>query len=75
MDRDLDDGPAIPKCDLVMPTCNGIDIEELSISQLQHHLGKGMFTSRDLSACYLERIKQLNGVLKYAISLYCLHTG
>ena len=50
--------------DLRMPTCRGVDIEELSIPQLQRCLAERKFSSRELTACYLERIERVNGVLK-----------
>lgn len=50
--------------DFRMPTCQGVDIEEASITQLQRHLTEGEFSGRELTACYLERIKQLNSFLR-----------
>lgn len=52
------------KYDLSMPLCGDIDIENLSISVLQKHLTHGNFTAQDLAACYLERIRRLNGLLR-----------
>jgi amidase len=52
---------------LQMPKCRGIDIEELSISQLQEHLSKAAFTSRELTECYLKRIELLNPRVKAVI--------
>src|SRR5437588_10919024 len=52
---------------LRMPKCRGIDIEELSISELQNYLSKAAFTSRDLTQCYLKRIELLNPRLKAVI--------
>jgi amidase len=52
---------------LRMPKCRGIGIEELSISQLQEHLNKADFTSRELTECYLKRIELLNPRVKAVI--------
>ena len=53
--------------DLKMPLCQGIDIEDFTISQIQHHLAQGSFTSKDLTKCYLERIAILNPHIKAVI--------
>ncbi|KAK0386106.1 hypothetical protein NLU13_5943 [Sarocladium strictum] len=50
-----------------MPLCRGVDIEELSIQQLQDHLAKDSFTSNDLVKCYLRRIELLNPRVKAVI--------
>ncbi|KAI1825897.1 amidase [Xylaria intraflava] len=52
-----------------MPLCNGIDIEEASIDQLQRWLRDNCFTATDLTECYLERIRRVNGVLKSVIEV------
>ncbi|KAI0513013.1 amidase signature domain-containing protein [Xylaria bambusicola] len=52
---------------LQMPLCRGVSIEELSITQLQCHLAKGSFTSRDLTQCYLRRIELVNPRIKAVI--------
>lgn len=52
---------------LQMPRCRGIDIEELSISEIQQYLQKKSFTSRDLTQCYLKRIELVNPRLKAVI--------
>lgn len=44
-----------------------MDIEELSITQLQDHMGKKSFTSRELTQCYLKRIDLLNPRIKAVI--------
>lgn len=43
-----------------MPTCDGVDIEECSISQLQDYLSNSAFTTTELTQCYLQRIELLN---------------
>lgn len=50
-----------------MPKCRGIDIEELSIAQLQDHMINGSFTCRDLTQCYLKRIELINPHVKAVI--------
>lgn len=50
--------------DTSMPLCRNVDIQNLSIAQLQECLKAGQFTSTDLVACYKERIKRLNGRLR-----------
>lgn len=55
---------------LQMPTCHGIDIEDLSITQLQKCLTERKFSARDLVETYLERIEQLNGLLKWVSCVF-----
>lgn len=50
--------------DLEMPTCRGVDVRDLSIAQLQAHMESGAFSASDLTACYLERVKRVNPILK-----------
>lgn len=50
-----------------MPRCRGVDIEELSITQLQNHLKGKSFTSRELAQCYLKRIEMINPRIKAVI--------
>ncbi|KAJ8065173.1 hypothetical protein OCU04_005885 [Sclerotinia nivalis] len=56
-----------PETCLRMPRCHGIDIEECSISQLQDHLSKATFTSKELVQCYLRRIELINPRIKAII--------
>jgi amidase len=58
-----------PGPDTRIPLCKGINIEDASISQLQQWLRDDKFTARDLTKCYLERIRRLDGVLKFACPL------
>ncbi|KAI1936815.1 hypothetical protein LOZ66_004321 [Ophidiomyces ophidiicola] len=53
--------------DLCMPTCRGVQIEELSIVELQQHLTEGTFSAHELTASYLLRIERINSVLKAVI--------
>ena len=50
-----------------MPRCRGVDIEELSIIRIQDHLERKLFTSSDLTQCYLERIATINPRVKAVI--------
>ncbi|MBE3048519.1 hypothetical protein IMZ48_39665 [Candidatus Bathyarchaeota archaeon] len=50
--------------DLSMPTCRGVNIQALPIAGLQAHMAAGTFSAGDLTACYLERIKRVNSMLK-----------
>ena len=52
---------------LRMPKCRGVDIEELSITQLQDHLRTKSFTCKDLTLCYLKRIELVNPRIKAVI--------
>ncbi|KAI1313122.1 amidase signature domain-containing protein [Xylaria venustula] len=56
-----------PQTCLRMPRCRGVDIEELSISQLQDHMERKSFTSRELVQCYLKRIELVNPHVKAVI--------
>lgn len=52
--------------DLRMPTCCGINVEDLSIPQLQQYLQiHGTITSHELVECYLVRIKRINPLLRF----------
>ncbi|KAF2749742.1 amidase signature enzyme [Sporormia fimetaria CBS 119925] len=52
---------------LQMPRCRGVDIEELTIAQLQEHLEQRSFTTRELTDCYLRRIELVNPRIKAVI--------
>lgn len=52
---------------LLMPRCYGVDIEELSIIQIEDHLKRKSFTSRELTQCYLKRIGMVNPRVKAVI--------
>lgn len=58
-----------PQTWIQMPRCRGIDIEELSIRQLQDHLNKKAFTARELVQCYLKRIELVNPRIKAVIEI------
>ncbi|KAI9893924.1 MAG: hypothetical protein M1814_005477 [Vezdaea aestivalis] len=50
-----------------MPQCREVDIENLSISQIQSHLQAQSFTCKELTECYLKRIELLNSRIKAVI--------
>lgn len=52
---------------LLMPRCRRVDIEDLSITQLQNHLEGNSFTSKELTQCYLKRIEMINPRIKAVI--------
>ncbi|KAI9708774.1 MAG: hypothetical protein M1820_003729 [Bogoriella megaspora] len=58
---------SISQSRLHMPRCREVDIEELSITQLQEHLEENSFTSRELTLCYLKRIELINPLIKAVI--------
>jgi amidase len=43
-----------------VPKCNGVDIEDATIVELQKWLTQGKLSSQDLVKCYLARIEQTN---------------
>lgn len=52
---------------LEMPRCRGVDVEDLSITQLQEHLNEKDFTSKELTQCYLKRVELVNPHVKAII--------
>ncbi|KAI1175938.1 amidase signature domain-containing protein [Nemania sp. FL0916] len=52
---------------LRMLQCHGVEVEELSINQLQEHLEGRSFTAKELTECYLKRIELLNPRIKAVI--------
>lgn len=52
---------------LQMPSCQGVNIEELSIREIQAHLEGKSFTSQELTRCYLKRIEMINPRIKAVI--------
>lgn len=59
--------------DLSMPPCRGVNIQALPIAKLQAHMAAGTFSAGDLAACYLERIRRVNSILKYAVPAHIRH--
>ena len=47
-----------------MPRCNGMILEEATITQLQDAMSKGHLTSTKLAKCYVQRIQQTNQYIK-----------
>jgi amidase len=48
-----------------MPLCHGFKLEEATIDQLQQALSNGTLTSVKLAKCYLKRIYQTDGYIRY----------
>jgi amidase len=48
-----------------MPLCHGFALEEATIDQIQEVLSKGKLTSVELVLCYLQRIYQTDGYIRY----------
>ena len=64
---------AADRADLRMPVCdNGIEIEDISIPQLQEYFSQGTISGRQLVQCYLQRIEQLNPLLRLAHMIYTI---
>lgn len=49
---------------LTMPRCCDIDIEEVSIQQLQTYMSEDRIKGADLVQCYLKRIELVNTFTK-----------
>lgn len=47
-----------------MRLCNGLDLEEATIDQLQHRLSSGKLSTQDLARCYIDRITQTDGYIR-----------
>lgn len=48
-----------------MPDCHGFKLEEATVDQIQAALSSGGLTSVQLVGCYLDRIYQVDGYLRY----------
>lgn len=48
-----------------MPLCNGFQLEEATIDEMQIALSSGQLTSMQLLNCYLDRIHQVDKYLRY----------
>ena len=53
-------------------TLNGIHLDEVCINDLQEHLRVGAFTSRDLTAFYLERIERVRTFFSLRPAKFCV---
>jgi amidase len=49
-----------------MPLCHGFRLEEATIDQLQRELSRGRLTSVQLALCYLQRVYQADGYIRWA---------
>ena len=47
-----------------MPVCNGLELEEATIDQLQNAMSQGGLTAVQLTTCYLQRIYQVDKYIK-----------
>jgi amidase len=47
-----------------MAKCQGFQLEEASIDEIQNELASGRLTSRQLVQCYLDRISTVNPYLQ-----------
>ncbi|KAJ9078451.1 hypothetical protein DSO57_1006577 [Entomophthora muscae] len=54
---------SVKELDILFAKCNGIDIREITIAQAHRHYRIGRLTPWQLTACYLERIRKLDGSL------------
>lgn len=63
----IDSGGQFP-----MPSCHGLILEEATIDQLQEALSKGQLTTVKLALCYLQRIYQTDGYIRYVQYSKCL---
>jgi amidase len=48
-----------------MPPCNNFTLHEATIDQLQSAYASGRLSAEKVVQCYLDRIQQTNGWLKY----------
>ncbi|CAG9982978.1 unnamed protein product [Clonostachys byssicola] len=47
-----------------MSLCNGVNIEDATVKELQHLMSIGQLSSQDLVECYIKRINQTNEFLR-----------
>ncbi|KIY46656.1 amidase signature enzyme [Fistulina hepatica ATCC 64428] len=52
-----------------MPKCQGLDLEEATVSQLQDWMSRGLLNSKQLVACYVRRIDQVDSMIKSVIEM------
>lgn len=53
-----------------MPLCNGFELEEATIDEIQMALSTGQLTSVQLLSCYLDRKYQVDNYLRYGYHFY-----
>lgn len=49
--------------------CNGIDIQEITVAQLQGHFANSSLTSVQLAQCYVDRIQETNPYVCHVIEI------
>ncbi|KIY51573.1 amidase family protein [Fistulina hepatica ATCC 64428] len=52
-----------------MPKCQGLDLEEATVSQLQDWMSRGLLNSKQLVACYVQRIHQVDSMIESVIEI------
>lgn len=62
----LQDGSLADSGQFPMPLCYGLTLEEATIDQIQQAMSKGQLSSVKLALCYLKRIYQTDGYIRYA---------
>lgn len=60
----LTEDPHLAEIDEKYSQCNGIDIREISIMQIQELFAANKLSSVELTKCYIERIEHMNEVLR-----------
>lgn len=60
----ITENPHLEEIDEKYSLCNGIDIREITITQIQELFAANKLSSVELTKCYIERIEKMNGVLK-----------
>ena len=63
---------AAPVALFPMPSCHGFTLEEATIDHLQHAMSNGKLTSVNILNCYLARVTQTNGYIKYVHTVRAL---
>jgi hypothetical protein len=53
-----------PKEIFALKPLNGVDMEEITVAEIQHHLTTGSFTSSELTEWTLNRIEQVKSFRK-----------
>jgi amidase len=49
--------------------CHGIDIQDITVTQLQAHFANGSLTSVQLAQCYVDRIGETNPYVHHVIEI------
>jgi amidase len=49
--------------------CHGIDIQDITVLQLQAHFANGSLTSVQLAQCYVDRIRETNSYVHHVIEV------